>query len=329
MDTGNVQRVPPPPRVPSAGGRAGARYRARKRLREWGWCYLFLLPFLVFFTGFTLWPIAATIGWSFTDFHVPSTSIEFIGLENFRALLQDDLFLRSFVNTIVFALGNTAIKLPLSLVLAVLLTRKWVAGKSFFRTVYFLPIVVPTAIAGLVFALLLHPLNGAVPEILRDLGLIGGRDNLFLGGRVSAMTTIILVSVWQILGQYLIYWIAALQGVPSELSDAAHIDGAGFWQELFFVTLPAIKPVATIIAFLALVNAFSVFGIVLTLTGGGPGTQSYVMQLFVYERAFTEVPFRYGYISAGALMFSMLILVLFVLQTITVRRAQAQLGGRK
>lgn len=309
--------------------RSRARYRTRKRLREWGWCYLFLLPFLVFFTGFTLWPIAATIGWSFTDFHVPSTSMNFIGLENFRMLLQDDLFIRSFVNTIVFALGNTAIKLPLSLILAVLLTRKWVAGKSFFRTVYFLPIVVPTAIAGLVFALLLHPLNGAVPEILRDLGLIGGRDNLFLGGRVSAMTTIIFVSVWQILGQYLIYWIAALQGVPSELSDAAHIDGAGFWQELFFVTLPAIKPVATIIAFLALVNAFSVFGIVLTLTGGGPGTQSYVMQLFVYERAFTEVPFRYGYISAGALMFSMLILILFVLQTITVRRAQAQLGGRK
>lgn len=307
---------------------AGKRYRARKKWREWGWCYLFLLPFLVFFTAFTLWPIVATIGWSFTDFHVPSTSLEFIGLANFRMLLRDDLFIRSFVNTILFALGNTAIKLPLSLLLAVFLTRKWVAGKGFFRTVYFLPIVVPTAIAGLVFALLLHPLNGAVPQVLRDLGWIGARDNLFLGSRFSAMSTIILVSVWQILGQYLIYWIAALQGVPSELSDAAHIDGAGFWQELFFVTLPAIRPVATIIAFLALVNAFSVFGIVLTLTGGGPGTQSFVMQLFVYERAFTEVPFRYGYISAGAVLFSLLILIVFVLQSVTVRRAQAQLGGR-
>lgn len=304
------------------------RYRVGRKRREWAWCYLFLLPFLFFFLAFTLWPIAATIGWSFTDFRVPSRSMNFVGLENFRTLLTDDLYIRAFVNTIIFAVGNTAIKLPLSLILAVFLTRKWVAGKSFFRTIYFLPIVVPTAIAGLIFALLLHPLNGAVPDFLRDLGLIGRRDNLFLGGRVSAMATIIAVSVWQILGQYLIYWIAALQGVPDELTDAAHIDGAGFWQELFLVTLPAIKPVATIIAFLGLVNAFSVFGIVLTLTGGGPGAQSYVMQLFVYDRAFTEVPFRYGYISAGALLFSLLILVMFLLQTFTVRRAQAHLASR-
>ncbi len=300
----------------------------RRDRRQWGWCYLFLSPFLLFFTAFTLWPIAATMSWSFTDFTVPNRGITFVGLENFKTLFQDDLYRRSFVNTLIFAVGNTLLKLPLSLLLAVLLTRRWVAGRSFFRTIYFLPIVIPTAIAGFIFALLLNPFNGAVPDILRDLNLIGRRDNIFLGSRTGAMTSIILVSVWQIMGQYLVYWIAALQGVPEELSDAASIDGAGFWQELFMITLPAIRPVAIIITFLGLVNAFSVFGIVLTLTNGGPGTQSYVMQLFVYERGFTEVPFRYGYISAGALLFSLFILVMFVIQTVAVRRAQAQLGGR-
>lgn len=302
--------------------------RQRRNYSQWLWCYVFLLPFLLFFIAFTLWPIVATMSWSFTDYSVPSRGLNFIGLENFKTLFKDDLYRRSFINTLIFALGNTAIKLPLSLLLAVLLSRRWVAGKTFFRTVYFLPIVIPTAIAGFIFALLLNPFNGAIPDILRDLNLIGRRDNIFLGSRAGAMTSIILVSVWQIMGQYLVYWIAALQGVPEELSDAASIDGAGFWQELFFVTLPAIRPVAVIITFLGLVNAFSVFGIVLTLTNGGPGTQSFVMQLFVYDRGFTEVPFRYGYISAGALLFSLFILLMFVIQTIVVRRAQAQLGNR-
>ncbi len=305
-----------------------SKERRRRTRRQWLWCYLFLSPFLFFFILFTLWPIVATISWSFTDFAVPNRGISFVGLQNFRTLLSDELYQRSFVNTLIFSLGNTALKLPISLLLAVLLTRRWVVGKTFFRTIYFVPVVVPTAIAGFIFALLLHPFNGAIPDVLRDLGLIGRRDNIFLGSRVGAMTSIILVSVWQIMGQYLVYWIAALQGVPEELSDAASIDGAGFWQELFLVTLPAIRPIAIIITFLGLVNAFGVFGIVLTLTNGGPGTQSYVMQLFVYSRGFTEVPFRYGYISAGALLFSLFILVLFIIQTVVVRRAQAQLGTR-
>lgn len=268
----------------------------------------------------------ASAAWSFTDFRVPGNDISFVGLANFRELINDELFQRSFINTLIFGLGNTIIKLPLALVLAVVLTRSWVVGKTFFRTIYFLPIVIPSAIAGLIFALLLHPLNGAVPTVLRDLDLISNRANIFFGSRAAAMTTIILVSVWQIFGQYLIYWIAALQSVPDSLGDAAQIDGAGFWQELFYVTLPSIKPLAIIISFLGLVNAFSVFGIILTLTNGGPGTQSYVMQLWVYERAFTQTPFRYGYISAGGLLFALFVLTVFAMQAFAVRRAQKQMG---
>ncbi len=314
------------PKVP-INQRNAPSSRSRSRWREWGWCYLFLTPFLLFFVGFTIWPIVASATWSFTDFQVPGGEFTWIGLANYRELLRDDLFKRSFINTLIFGLGNTLVKLPLALLLALFLTRSWVVGKTFFRTVYFLPIVIPTAIAGLIFAFLLHPLNGAVPSVLRDLDLISSRANIFFGSRGAAMTTIIVVSVWQIFGQYLIYWIAALQSVPSSLSDAAQIDGANFWEELFFVTLPSIRPLAIIISFLGLVNAFSVFGIVLTLTNGGPGSQSYVMQLWTYNRAFTETPFRYGYISAGGLLFALFILVVFAVQAVAVRRSQAQMGG--
>ncbi len=295
--------------------------RRKARLDAW-WCYAFLAPFAVFFLGFTLWPLAATLGWSFTNFEVPGEEMRFVGFQNFAELLRDDLYWKSFFNTLVFVLASTALKLPLALILAVLLTRQWVVGKHFFRTVFFLPLVVPTAIAGLIFAFLLNPLNGALPNLLRDMGLIDARANPFLGDRWGAMTSIVIVAVWQILGQFVIYWMAALQSVDSSLTEAAQIDGANFWQELWLVTVPAMRTYSAIIAFLGLTGAFSVFGVVLTLTSGGPGTESYVMRLFTYTRAFTELPFRYGYVSAGALLFALVILSLVIFQAQIIRKSQ-------
>ncbi|MFN3265360.1 MAG: carbohydrate ABC transporter permease [Deinococcales bacterium] len=297
-------------------------YMKRKTRADNAWCYGFLLPFALFFLGFTLWPLVATSMWAFTSFEVPGDPLRFVGFDNFSELLRDELYWKSFVNTVFFVLLSTAIKLPLALVIAVLLTRQWVVGKRLFRTVFFLPLVVPTAIAGLIFAFLLNPLNGALPNILRDFGLIGLRDNLFLGERWAAMVSIVLVAVWQILGQFVIYWMAALQSIDSSLSEAAQIDGANFWQELWLVTVPAMRTYSAIITFLGLTGAFSVFGVVLTLTSGGPGSETYVMRLFTYTRAFTELPFRYGYISAGALLFALVILGLVIFQAMTIRRSQ-------
>jgi ABC-type sugar transport system permease subunit len=297
-------------------------FLARKaRLEAW-WCYAFLVPFAVFFAGFTLWPLVATLGWSFTNFEVPGEAMRFVGFQNFAELLRDELYWKSFFNTLVFVLASTALKLPLALILAVLLTRRWVVGKRLFRTVFFLPLVVPTAIAGLIFAFLLNPLNGALPDLMRDAGLIDARANPFLGDRWGAMTSIVIVAVWQILGQFVIYWMAALQSVDSSLSEAAQIDGANFWQELWLVTVPAMRTYSAIITFLGLTGAFSVFGVVLTLTSGGPGTESYVMRLFTYTRAFTELPFRYGYVSAGALLFALVILGLVIFQARVIRKSQ-------
>jgi ABC-type sugar transport system permease subunit len=301
---------------------ARRNFVARQRLSEAWWCYAFLVPFIVFFLGFTVWPLIATLTWSFTNFEVPGEALQFVGFQNFQELFRDELYWKSFINTVVFVLASTAIKLPLSLVLAVLLTRRWLFGKRFFRTVYFLPLVVPTAVAGLIFAFLFNPLNGALPMLLREAGLIDARANPFLGDRWGALMSVVLVAVWQVLGQFLVYWMAALQSVDTSLSEAAQIDGANFWQELWFVTVPAMRTYSAIITFLGLTGAFSVFGVVLTLTSGGPGTESYVMRLFTYARAFTELPFRYGYISAGALLFALVILVLVIFQARVIRRSQ-------
>jgi len=284
------------------------------------WLVLFLLPFVLLYAGFTLWPLVATFYYSAFDWNGMGGPENFVALKNYITIAKDPSFWLAFRNTILFSLGNTIIKIPLALLVAILLTRRWLWFKNFFRTVFFMPMVIPVAMAGLIFTLLLNPLNGAVNDVLKDLFGMAPID--FLGKPQTALLSLILISVWQIFGQYMIYWMAALQNVPEELYEAAELDGASEWQKLLFITLPVIRPVAVLITFLALVNALRVFGLVVTLTSGGPGQSTYVISYFIYNQAFREVPFRYGYASAAAVLFGILTLVAVTVQGYFVNRAQ-------
>lgn len=295
--------------------------RERVRGLDRVWLLVFLAPFLLLYLGFTIWPLIATIYYSFFDWSGIGPIENFVGGGNYGTILADPLFWISVVNTLIFALLTTVIKLPISLVAAILLTRKWLRGKRFFRTVFFAPLIIPVAMAGLVFTYLLNPSNGALNAILRDLGLVDQGFDVF-ANRWSALLVLVLVSIWQIFGQYMIYWMAALQNVPEELYEAAAIDGASEWKKLTRITLPIIRPVAVIITLLGLVNAMHVFGLVVTLTAGGPGTSTYVVSYFIYQNAFGRVPFAYGYASAAALLFSVIAFVLVSAQGLAVRRAQ-------
>ncbi|RME71462.1 MAG: sugar ABC transporter permease [Chloroflexi bacterium] len=287
------------------------------------WIVIFLTPFLLFYTAFTLWPLASTVYYSFFEWDGIKPLENFVGWQNYWSIIQDPVFWLAFRNTIIFALGNTIIKLPLTLLVAVILTRRWLWLKTFFRTLFFSPIIIPVAMAGLVFVLLLNPANGAVNSALLEWGIIS-RPIDFLGHPRLAMVSLILVSVWQIFGQYMVYWMAALQNVPEELYEAAEIDGANEWQKLIYITLPIIRPVAIIILFLAFVNALRVFGLVVTMTSGGPGQSTYVVSFFIYNQAFQEFPFRYGYASAAAVFFAVVMLAVISIQGYMVSRAQEE-----
>lgn len=299
------------------------RARGRRLVRDDSlfWIVLFLLPFLVLYIGFTLWPLVATVAYSFFDWDGIRPLNQFVGLDNYLKIVSDPLFWTSFRNTLVFAVANTVVKLPLTLLAAVLLTRRWLWFKRVFRTVFFVPIIVPVAVSGLVFTYLLNPSNGALDSFLVGSGLLKQPLDL-LGHGNTALWTIVLVSVWQIFGQYMIYWMAALQNVPEELYEAADIDGANEWKKLLYITLPVIRPVAVIITLLALVNALHVFGLVVTLTGGGPGRATYVVSYFIYTEAFRETPFKYGYASAAALIFAVLAFFFVTGQGLLARRAE-------
>jgi ABC-type sugar transport system permease subunit len=293
-----------------AAGSAGSRI----------WIPVFLLPFLVLYGGFTLWPLMATAYYSLFDWDGIHPLTNFVGLGNFQKISTDPVFWLALKNTLVFAVVETAIKLPLTLLAAVLLTRRWLLFKTFFRTIFFLPIILPVALAGLVFTYLLNPSNGALNSFLMEHGLVRSPID-FLGHGNTALIAIILVATWQIFGQYMVYWMAALQNVPEELYDAAETDGANELQKLLRITLPLIRPVAIIITLLALVNALHVFGIVVTLTAGGPGQASYTVSYFIYNEAFSEAPFRYGYGSAAALLFAVLAFVFVTGQALLARGA--------
>ncbi|MBV9712568.1 MAG: sugar ABC transporter permease [Ktedonobacteraceae bacterium] len=299
-----------------------ARRLKRKKSTTGLWIFLFLLPFLLLYGAFTLWPLIATVFYSFFDWGGISsiTAQNFIGLGNYQELLHDPLFWQSFTNTLFFALANTVIKLPLSLFMAILLTRRWLWGKRFFRTIFFVPIILPVALAGQIFTFLLNPSNGALDSLLLQLHLIKEPIDL-LGHDNTAIWAVIGVSVWQIFGQYMVYWMATLQNVPEELYEAAQIDRATPWQQFIHVTLPLISPMAVVISFLAIVNALQVFGIVVTLTAGGPGTSTYVLSYYIYESAFQNLPFRYGYASAVAVMFVTLAALFVSLQALLSRRS--------
>jgi ABC-type sugar transport system permease subunit len=295
-----------------------------RRRGEWTglWIVLFLLPFLVLYLGFTLWPLIATIIYSFFDWDGISPLQDFVGIRNYIEIAKDPVFWESFRNTFVFAIANTVIKLSLSLVMAILLTKRWLKFKSVFRTVFFIPFVLPVSLAGLIFTYLLNPSNGALNSVLHSLGVAHGSVDL-LGHDETALAAVIGVSVWQVFGEYLIYWMAALQNVPDELYEAADLDGASEWKKLVRITLPLIRPVAVIIALLAVINALHVFALIVTLTAGGPGTTTYVVSFFIYQQAFQQLPFRYGYASAAAVLFALLAFAFVTSQGLFVRRAQA------
>jgi ABC-type sugar transport system permease subunit len=318
-----------PAAPPGTRGLTGTR--ARRRSTTGLWIFLFLLPFLLLFGAFTLWPLVATIIYSFFDWNgiAALSSENFVGLSNYQELIHDPLFWQSFWNTLLFAVANTLIKLPLSLFLAIILTRRWLWLKRFFRTVFFVPIILPVALAGQIFTFLLNPSNGALDSFLLGIGLLKQPIDL-LGNESTSLWTVVIISVWQIFGQYMLYWMAALQNVPEELYEAAQIDRVGAWRQFVHITLPTIAPMAVVIGLLGLVNALHVFGVVVTMTGGGPGTSSYVLSYYIYEAAFQNMPFRYGYASAAAVLFVILAAIFVSVQRFFGRgdaQATRQVGG--
>jgi multiple sugar transport system permease protein len=305
-----------------AGPRGGSAFsRVSRRLWKDRWIYLFLLPTLLLYGLYTVWPIAASWYYSLLDWNGFERRGRFVGLSNFFELARDPLFWNAFRNTFIFLAISVPLRVGIALVLAVVLNDRRLPFANLFRTALFLPVVTTGAIVGVVMRLVLDPVSGPVNLILMELQLVDQPIN-FLGRAGSALYSAIGVWVWKWLGITLIYWLAALQTIPGELYEAARIDGAGPLRLFRYITLPMLTPFTVIIVLITAVEATNVFDLLLTLTGGGPFFSSEVIDIYIYRWAFTSTIPRLGYASAAAIFFGMAVLLLTFAQVVGVRRAR-------
>lgn len=251
-------------------------------------------------------PIFVVIGMSFTYYDVLSPA-EWAGTWNYADLWTDDLFWRAIGNTVYF----TAIALPLgiglSLGLALLVNRR-LRFVGIYRTIFYLPVVAPLIATALVWVMFYEVSSGLFNYVLGGFGLAPAP---WLSSSATAMPSIVAMSVWKGLGYNMVIFLAALQAIPRELTEAASIDGAGAPRRFWSITLPLLRPAMVFVVITTLIGSFQVFGQVQVMTNGGPNNSTVTVVHYIYRTAFQNLEF--GYASAMAtIMFLVLVLVSFV-----------------
>ena len=267
---------------------------------------------MVFYLIFTLWPIIASIWYSFLDWSGMTTSYEFIALENYQELMHDQLFWNAMKNSFIYTLCFVPIEMAVSLFLAYQLNSPKLKGVGAYRTIYFLPVVTTSSMVGIIM-IYIFSVNGPVNYILEAIGFTERGFN-FLGSGKYAMGTLVFISVWKDCGTYMIYWLAGLQSVPRDLYEAATVDGASERKIFLRIVMPLIAPTAGVIAILCTINSLKVFDIVETMTSGGPFYATDVIATYVYRMAYSSelgLP-RLGYASAAGISFGILIIFIGV-----------------
>jgi multiple sugar transport system permease protein len=285
--------------------------------------YLFLAPWLIGYVVFTAGPVLASLALSFTSYNLISAP-RFVGLANYvEAFTKDQQFWPSLGRTFQYAVISVPLGVVGSLLVALLLNIR-VRGTSVFRTLFFMPSLVPIVAAAVLWIQLLQPdwglLNGA---IYAATGLHGPR---WFEAPEWAMWGLISLALWtSVGGTRMVIFLAGLQGVPAELHDAASIDGAGAWGRFRHVTLPMITPVVFFNLVLGVITSLQVFTSAFVATGGGPAYATWFYALHIYKNAFSY--FSMGYGSALAWLFLLIIVALTWLQFKTSRRWVYYAGG--
>jgi multiple sugar transport system permease protein len=284
---------------------------ARRNLRNG---LLFISPYLIGFLCFTAYPLGASLYYSTTNYNILKAP-EFIGLHNYIKLLIDDpLFWISLKNTIYYALFAVPLTTIFALTVAILLNTK-VPGLSIFRTVYYLPSIVPTVASSIIWILLLNPQFGIVNTVIRFLGF---QAPGWLADPAWSKPALIMMALWGT-GSTIVIYLASLQDVPTHLVEAAILDGANSFQRFLNVTIPMISPAILFNVIMGLISSFQVFTNAYVMTGGGPNNSTLFYALYLYRNAFQYI--KMGYASAMA----WLLLVLTLLLTLLVMRSSARM----
>jgi multiple sugar transport system permease protein len=257
--------------------------------------YLFILPNAVLLSVFVIYPVFRAGLLSFQKWNLLSGQTRWVGLANYRAVLADEVFWTSMVNTAYFTLGKVPLGMVGALAIALLLNTK-VPLRGLMRSIYFFPVVVSMVVVSLVFRFIFQPEYGLVSAILTRVGFLELPN--WLGSTTWAMPIIIVVSTWKGLGHSMVIFLAGLQAIPPHLYEAARIDGANDRQILWSITLPLLKPTTLFVLIISVIASFKVFDQVYVMTGGGPGYATMTIVQYIYRAAFRM--FEMGQASAAA-----------------------------
>jgi len=261
--------------------------------------YVFVAPFFIIFAVFQLYPILYSFYLSFTNWDGFS-SPTYIGLDNYRRLLEDPFFVKSLKNTFLIWIISIVPQLPLALLLAFILNERFVRGKHFFRAVFYFPNIVTPVTIGVLFNLLFDWQTGAVNRLLTSLHIADQPIN-WLGEPTLARVLVAGVMAWQWFGYNMLLYIAGLQSIPEELPDAARVDGASSFQVATGILIPLLRPVILFTVITSVIGGLQIFDVPFTLTGTGPNNSTLTMVMFLYQTAFQRSQYGYGAAVAYAI----------------------------
>ena len=280
-----------------------------------GWS--FLLPNFLGFALLTLVPMVFGLALSFMEWS-PWGDPEWVGFENFERMFRNSTFWIALWNTTYYAAGHIPLTMVVSLCLALLLNRA-LAGLGFFRTAFFLPYVTSLVAVAVVWNMLFHPPSGPVTQFRQVVGVTDPPG--WTSSTAWAMPAVIIASVWRDMGYYMVLFLAGLQTIPTELYEAARVDGANAWQRFWNITLPGLRPTTFFVLIMCTVASFKVFDLIVVMTDGGPGRATKVLSQLIYEEGIKEG--RFGFASAISLVLFVLVAGFTVVQFLLQRRREA------
>lgn len=273
--------------------------------------YVLLMPALLIYVIFVVYPVVSTIRLSFFNYGLTDARIDYVGLQNYRDLLNDTIFYRAIRNNLIIMIGSVVFQVGIGVVLAAVLSRGIRWGKSFFRTLHFAPVVMSAVAVGILWQLIYNPQVGILNQMLELFGVVPPRQG-WLGDPKLAIYSVLAAACWQYTGYVMTIVLAGMESVPEELYEAASLDGANEMQSFFNITLPSIRNIIIAATLITMIGAIKVFDIVYVLTRGGPANSSQVLGTYIYYNAFTVG--RAGYASAIAVILLGLAALMGVLQ---------------
>ncbi|MGH3662271.1 MAG: carbohydrate ABC transporter permease [Micromonosporaceae bacterium] len=291
----------------------GARLATRGATAPWRYA----VPALAFYGLVLLYPSVSGAGYAFTDWNGLAAP-DFVGMANFQRMFDDPQAYASIANTLLLTVAVTVAQNAIGLALAVGLNTS-IASRNLLRVVFFAPAVLSPLILAYLWQYL-YASDGAVNRLLSGVGL-GGLTQDWLGDPDLALWSIAVCVVWQNVGLSMVIYLAALQGVPRELHEAASIDGAGAWRRFAHITWPLIAPATTIATVLSVIGCLKLFDQIMAITGGGPGHATETAATVIYKKAF--VYGQFGYSTALALVLTAVIFLVSVVHVVLLRRREA------